>query len=51
MWIDVLSVVLEVIFNLPWCLAFVAVQQIGDLAVDFVLLLGLELFDPLNESL
>ena len=48
MWIDILCVILEVIFNLPRRFTFVAVQKVGDLAVDFVLLLRLELINPLN---
>ena len=48
LWIDVLSVILEVIFNLPRGFAFMAVKKIGDLAVDLVLLLRFKLLDPLN---
>ena len=50
MWIDILSVILEVVFNLPRRLTFVAVKEIGNLAMDFVLLLWLEFLDPLDKS-
>ena len=48
MRIDVLSVVLEVIFNLPGRFAFVAVKKIGDFILDLGLIFLLKLFDPLN---